>query len=186
MHSHTACAHFVSTSAIGHPLRATLPGISILPVPDGTVIHSTAAARTKFCSSHNRPVPETITQPALTCDRLEPLFSGHFSDTGPHVRRVFAGVPRSAVARYPPGTGSAQILRSMSPNSRRVRCPSASRSQQEPVVPGMLHQSASGFHQPLLETRERPALDPRRQDQSAALVHNPSAATRQLSALWPR
>ena len=26
-------------------------GISILPVPDGTVIHPTAAARTKFCSS---------------------------------------------------------------------------------------------------------------------------------------
>ena len=69
-------------------------GISILPVPDGTVIHPTAAARTKFCSSHNRPAPETVTQPALTCDRLEPLFSGHFSDTGPHLRRFFAGVPR--------------------------------------------------------------------------------------------
>ena len=39
--------------------------------------------------------------------------------------------------------------------------------QQEPVVPGLLHQPASGFHQPLLETRERPALDPRRQDQPA-------------------
>ena len=70
------------------------PGISILPVPGGTVIPPTAAARTKFCSSHKRPAPETVTQPALTCDRLEPLFSGHFSDTGPHVRRFFAGVPR--------------------------------------------------------------------------------------------
>ena len=30
---------------------------------------------------------------------------------------------------YPPGTGSAQILRSMSPNSRRFRCPSANKSQ---------------------------------------------------------
>ena len=30
--------------------------------------------------------------------------------------------------------------------------------------------AASGFHQPLLETRERPALDPRRQDQSAPQV----------------
>ena len=77
-----------------------LTGISILPVPDGTVIHPTAAARTKFCSSHNRPAPETVTQPALTCDRLEPLFSGHFLDTGPHLRRFFAGVPRKAVARY--------------------------------------------------------------------------------------
>ena len=62
--------------------------------PDGTVIHQTAAERTKFCSSHKRRDPETVTQPALTCDRLEPLFSGHFSDTGPHVRRFFAGVPR--------------------------------------------------------------------------------------------
>ena len=47
-----------------------------MPVPDGTVIHPTAAERTKFCSSHNRPAPETVTQPALTCDQLEPLFSG--------------------------------------------------------------------------------------------------------------
>ena len=31
--------------------------------------------------------------------------------------------------RYPPGTGSAQIRRSMSPNSRRFRYPSASSSQ---------------------------------------------------------
>ena len=33
--------------------------------------------------------------------------------------------------------------------------------QQEPVVSRMLHQAAPGLHQPLLETRERPALDPR-------------------------
>ena len=72
------------------PWREVYSGISILPVPDGTVIHPTAAARTKFWSSHNRPAPETVTQPALTCDRLEPLFSGHFSDTGPHLRRFFA------------------------------------------------------------------------------------------------
>ena len=38
--------------------------------------------------------------------------------------------------------------------------------QQEPVVPRMLHPPPPGLHQPLLETRERPALDPRRQDQS--------------------
>ena len=94
---------YVCTSSLAAPIILSVKlansdplytGISILPVPDGTVIHSTAAARTKFCSSHNRPAPETVTQPALTCDRLEPLFSGHFSDTGPHVRRVFAGVPR--------------------------------------------------------------------------------------------
>ncbi len=35
--------------------------------------------------------------------------------------------PRSP--RYPPGTGSAQILLSMSPNSRRFRCPWANSNQ---------------------------------------------------------
>ena len=35
----------------------------------------------------------------------------------------------SAAVSYPAGTGSAQIRRSMAPNSRRVRCPSASNSQ---------------------------------------------------------
>ena len=40
-----------------------------------------------------------------------------------------AGFVTLQAARQPPGTGSAQILRSISPNSRRVRCPSASRSQ---------------------------------------------------------
>ena len=73
-----------------------------------------------------RPSP----QPALTCDRLEPLLSGHFSDTAPHLCSFFSMRDFIAlVARQPAGTGSAQILRSMSPNSRPVRCPSASRSQ---------------------------------------------------------
>ena len=39
------------------------------------------------------------------------------------------GLRCTQAGRQPAGTGSAQILRSMSPNSRRVRCPSASRSQ---------------------------------------------------------
>ena len=56
--------------------------------------------------------------------------------------RRFQGIQAdfvALVARQPAGTGSAQILRSMSPNSRR----------QEPVVPRMLHQPAPSFDQPL-------------------------------------
>ena len=37
--------------------------------------------------------------------------------------------PSQPVASYPPGTGSAQILPSISPNSLRFRCPSANSSQ---------------------------------------------------------
>ena len=73
-----------------------------------------------------RPSP----QPPQTCNRLEPptfrAFLRHRSTLVAFLRQ--AGFVALA-ARQPPGTGSAQILRSMSPNSRRVRCPSANRSQ---------------------------------------------------------
>ena len=93
--------------------RITLAEISILPAPDGTFIHPRAADPTKLSSS---PSP----QPPLTCNRLEPptfrAFLRHRSTLVAFLRQ--AGFVALA-ARQPPGTGSAQILRSMSPNSRR-------------------------------------------------------------------
>ena len=38
-------------------------------------------------------------KPALTCDRLEPLLSGHFSDTAPHLYRFFARRPSVSSGR---------------------------------------------------------------------------------------
>ena len=102
-----------------------LTGIFILPVPGGTVIHPTAAGRTNFCSSHNRPAPETVTQPALTCDRLEPLFTQGISQTLVHTYAVsspeFLGTrspailpalaaPRSSAACRRPADGSEALL----------------------------------------------------------------------------
>ena len=46
----------------------------------------------------------------------------------------------------------------------------------------MLHQPAPGFHQPLLETGERPALDPRRQNESAPEVAQVVRQNAQLQA----
>ena len=37
--------------------------------------------------------------------------------------------------------------------------------QQQPIIAGMFHQPAARLHQPLLETRQRPAPDPLRQNQ---------------------
>ena len=48
-------------------------------------------------------------------------FQEHDPVTSPRWLRFLTRCPRSAVARYPPGTGSAQIRRSMSPNSRCLR-----------------------------------------------------------------
>ena len=104
-------------------------GISDLLALDGTFIHPRAAERAKFCSAHNRPAPEAVTSAHAD---VEPTgaaafmaFLRHRSTLVPFRRQPSLHL----AARQPAGTGSAQILRSISPKSRRFRCPSASRSQ---------------------------------------------------------
>ena len=105
-------------------------GISILPAPDGTFIHPRAADPTKLSSSHNRPAPEAVTSaPADVQPTGAPTFRAFLRHRSTLVAFLRQAGFVALAARQPPGTGSAQILRSMSPNSRRVRCPSANRSQ---------------------------------------------------------
>ncbi len=107
-------------------------GISVLPAPDGTFIHPIAADRTKTSIvAQSFSFKGLHLSPRRRATDWNPCFSG-ISQTPLHTcapchRR--AGFVALQAARQPAGTGSAQILRSMSPNSRRVRCPSASRSQ---------------------------------------------------------
>ena len=100
---------------------ADLAGISDLLAPDGTFIHPRAAERTKFCSAHNRPAPEAVTSAHAD---VEPTgaaafraFLRHRSTLVPFLRQPSL----HSAARQPAGTGSAQILRSISPKSRRFR-----------------------------------------------------------------
>ena len=109
--------------------KLPLTGISDLLALDGTFIHPRAAERAKFCSAHNRPAPEAVTSAHAD---VEPTgaaafmaFLRHRSTLVPFRRQPSLHL----AARQPAGTGSAQILRSISPKSRRFRCPSASRSQ---------------------------------------------------------
>ena len=108
-----------------------------------------------------RPSP----QPALTCDRREPLLS-RISRTPLHTcalsSRDFLGHRSPAILTAP---AAPNRLRSMSPKTGQMTF-----RQQEPVVPGMLHQPVLSLYQPLLETRDRPARDPRRQHQPAPEV----------------
>ncbi len=112
--------------------KAYLAGISVLPAPDGTFIHPIAADRTKTSIvAQSLSFKGLHLSPRRRATDWNPCFSG-ISQTPLHTcapchRR--AGFVALQAARQPAGTGSAQILRSMSPNSRRVRCPSASRSQ---------------------------------------------------------
>ena len=98
-----------------------LSGISDLLAPDGTFIHPRAAERTKFCSAYNRPAPESVTSAHAD---VEPTgaaafraFLRHRSTLVPFLRQPSL----HSAARQPAGTGSAQILRSISPKSRRFR-----------------------------------------------------------------
>ena len=167
-------------------LRTVVAGISILLLGSAPLYTTSSSVRRISSSQPLSSSQSPSAQAALDVEPTGAQILGHFSDTSAPLRRFFARCSRSAVTRYPSGTGSAQILRSMSPNSRRVRCPSASRSQQEPVVPCVLHQPAPGFHQSLLETRERPALDLRRQDQSAPEVAEVVGQDTQLQAHFVR
>ena len=82
------------------------------------------------CSSQHRPASEAVSSARAPVRPLKSLRSGRSADTAPDVLSVRSPGGRAArAARQPAGTGSAQIRRSMSPNSRLVRCPSASRSQ---------------------------------------------------------
>ena len=103
------------------PGWASQAGISDLLAPDGTFIHPRAAERTKFCSAHNRPAPEAVTSAHAD---VEPTgaaafraFLRHRSTLVPFLRQPSL----HSAARQPAGTGSAQILRNISPKSRRFR-----------------------------------------------------------------
>ena len=104
-----------------HKCMHDLAGISDLLAPDGTFIHPRAAERTKFCSAYNRPAPEAVTSAHAD---VEPTgaaafraFLRHRSTLVPFLRQPSL----HSAARQPAGTGSAQILRSISPKSRRFR-----------------------------------------------------------------
>ena len=101
--------------------RVLSAGISDLPAPDGPFIRPKAAERTKFCSAYNRPAPEAVTSAHAD---VEPTgaavfraFLKHRSTLVPFLRQPSL----HSAARQPAGTGSAQILRSISPKSRRFR-----------------------------------------------------------------
>ena len=102
-------------------------------------------------------------------------FLRHWSTRAPFLRRSCAISGRPLSSRHWQRPDPPQHVAEQ-PTGQMPFC------QQEPVVPGMLHQPASGFHQPLLETRERPALDPRRQDQSAPEVAKIVGQDTQLQA----
>ena len=101
------------------------PGFPFCPPDQGPYTPTRLSAR-QISSSHVAPLPVE----ARRGTDSSPHFQG-IPQTPLHTWAISSpcGLRCTQPARQPAGTGSAQILRNMSPNSRRVRCPSASRSQ---------------------------------------------------------
>ena len=119
------------------------------------------------CSSQHRPASEAVSSARAAVPPTDvPAFRAfrrHRSRRVSLLRQAGCAARAASVCRHRQRPDPPQHVAEQPPGQMPFR-------QQEPVVPGVLHQPAAGFHQPLLETRERPALDPRRQDQSAPEV----------------
>ena len=110
-------------------LPSPLAGISILPIGSGPLYTNTPLRTPDFFSARysapNSRQSGAALDGKLTGAAAFRAFLRHRSTLVPFLREASL----HSAARQPAGTGSAQILRNMSPNSRWVRCPSASRSQ---------------------------------------------------------
>jgi len=110
---------------LGHPA-----GISILPTGSGP-LYTNTPFRTPdvFIARYSAP-DSRQSGAALDVEPTEaPAFRAFLRHRSTRMLRLLQADFVAVAARQPAGTGSAQILRSMSPNSRLVRCPSARRSQ---------------------------------------------------------
>ena len=97
--------------------------------PDQGLYTPTRLSARQISSAHVIPLPTPVRWGRARRETdWSPCFQG-ISQAPLHTCALSSPLRCTQAARQPPGTGSAQILRSMSPNSRRVRCPSASRSQ---------------------------------------------------------
>ena len=112
-----------------NPILGEYTGISILPIGSGPLYTNTPLRTPDFFSARYSAPNSRQSGAALdgkpTGAAAFRAFLRHRSTRVPFLREASL----HSAARQPAGTGSAQILRNMSPNSRRVRCPSASRSQ---------------------------------------------------------
>jgi len=113
---------------------AFFPGISYLASPLPSSLHPTTFVRVAFSmlsirsDSGNPPSVQVWALPAT--GRAEAaLFPSNCTDTSQSLPPCGPVYFSSAAASYPAGTGSAQIRRSMAPNSGRVRWLSARSSQ---------------------------------------------------------
>ena len=119
-----------------------LTGISILPAGSGPSYTNTPLRTPDFFSARYSAPNSRQVGPRSTGNRLEPLLSGYFSGTAPHVCPVFAASlhsGRASASRHWQRPDPPQHVAEQSPGQMPFR-------QQEPVVPRMLHQPAPGFH----------------------------------------
>ena len=118
--------HFRATDGrrgTGHVLSESggcYPGFPFCQPDQGLYTPTRLSAR-QISSAHVIPLPTPVSWGRARRETdWSPCFQG-ISQAPLHTCALSSPLRCTQAARQPPGTGSAQILRSMSPNSRRVR-----------------------------------------------------------------
>ena len=117
--------------------------------PNQDLYTPTLSQNGQISSSHVVPLPTAVSSGRPGCGTAgRPWFQGCFSDTSPPLPRSVTRM--SSVGGWPLSSGHRQRP---DPPQHVAEQPPGQMTfhQQEPVVSRMLHQPASGFHQPLLE-----------------------------------
>ena len=141
--------------------------ISILIFRPTGNIHPTASEWNVESSFQCWVLPRITERVSFTSPENPKARSCRFSD--PVVRHFFLPLPPASMksaqvcgSPMPLVPRSGIALRSAGASLQRgapCRLSDALR-QNQPVVPGMFHQPAAGLHQPLLQARQRPVIDP--------------------------
>ena len=161
-------------------LKPIQAGISVLPAPDGPLYTRRAAERTKLLSSHIRPAPEAVTSARAdvrpTGAPAFRAFLRHRSTRVPFLRQAgfVALSPRVSLPAPVAPRSSAASRRKAAGSDALPPAGASSTAHASPAAPRSSPAAA--------ETRERPALDPRRQDQSAPEVAQVVGQDAQLQA----
>ena len=133
--------------------------ISFWPTRFGTFVLQTPFRVDRMCSWPIRQAPDTISGVHMAVARAgSDLVLGHFSDTSP----VLRSVRRTSACRHWQGAGPLQHRTEQAPRQVTLR-------QEQPVVARVFHEPRARLDEELLETGQRPRVDPLREHEPPLL-----------------
>ena len=147
---------------VGPSLGAYQPGFPFCPPQMDPLYIRKPQRPGESSSSHNRPGSEAVTQPALPCSGLEArasrAFLGHRSSRVSLLCQAGVLALATSICRDRERRDPLEHRPEQAPSQVTLR-------QQQPVIARVFHQPATRLDKALLETGQRPGVDPLREHQ---------------------